>query len=176
MRMEVTSFDFQQFYPFGPNSSSPSARVCVFFYCVWVCVFVFVDVVIFVFFMWFCQYCYVICVSVCVSANKCTASYLACAACRWRTSKSNMNTKRDLSIQRERNAHRWTERPNWIQFEHRGHLRQLLKGLRPVDPKANNRWQNCLKPSFDIIFQCDSVVPWRVYIMCWHHGFFWGKL
>ena len=79
---------------------------------------------------------------------------------------------KEISLQRERNAHRWTERPNWIQFEHRGHLRQLLKGLRPVDPKANNRWQNCLKPSFDIIFQCDSVVPWRVYIMCWHHVFF----
>ena len=23
IRMEVTSFDFQQFYPFGPNSTSP---------------------------------------------------------------------------------------------------------------------------------------------------------
>ena len=49
-----------------------------------------------VFFLWLCQYCY----AVCVYDNKCTASYLACAACRWRTSKSNVNTKRSLSTER----------------------------------------------------------------------------
>ena len=154
----------------------PTGRICVHVYvysflCVWVRVF-FVGVVIFVFFLWFCQYCYVICVSVFVSVKKCTACYLACTACRWRTSKSNVNTKRSPSLCRESAMHTDEQRDE-TEFS-------LSTEATCVDFWRDSGWSiqkqtigdRTAKPSFDWIFQCDLEAPWRVYIMCWHHSFF----